>query len=83
MPRLEERMERISRATKEKLPPDVVDVMARATEQLRRSGLAERVVGVGDRAPDFALADGSENEHRLSARLARGPVVLTFYRGRW
>jgi len=35
------------------------------------------------RAPDFTLADERGNAITLSAELARGPVLLVFYRGHW
>ena len=37
----------------------------------------------GSVAPDFALLDGEGGRHRLSETLARGPVMLLFYRGHW
>lgn len=40
-------------------------------------------LGVGQRAPDFALPDIDGGTVRLSDLLANGPVVLTFYRGAW
>ncbi|MFH2008828.1 MAG: hypothetical protein ABI333_19730 [bacterium] len=33
--------------------------------------------------PDFALPDQDGRQHRLSELLAKGPVVLVFYRGYW
>lgn len=57
--------------------------MARAGEELRDSGVADRVVKVGDKAPDFSLRNTLETEISLSALLANGPVVLSFFRGRW
>ena len=44
---------------------------------------AGAALGVGDRAPDFALADATGETVRLGALLLDGPVVLTFYRGAW
>jgi peroxiredoxin len=38
---------------------------------------------VGDKAPDFALPNGDGKLVRLSDYIARGPVVLVFYRGFW
>jgi peroxiredoxin len=38
---------------------------------------------VGDKAPDFALPNGDGRLVKLSDYLARGPVVLVFYRGFW
>ncbi len=34
---------------------------------------------VGDRAPEFTLADANGTSHSLAAALATGPVVLIFY----
>ena len=39
----------------------------------------ERSLGVGDRAPDFALPDQDRNTVALQELLAKGPVVLFFY----
>ena len=44
---------------------------------------AGRALGVGETAPDFALPNAAGRDVRLSDLLARGPVVLTFYRGAW
>jgi peroxiredoxin len=44
---------------------------------------AGTALAVGDAAPGFALPDAMGRETRLSDLLARGPVVLTFYRGSW
>jgi len=52
-------------------------------EDLRATGIAGRVVRVGQRAPDFELADTCGDRVSLDALTARGPVILTFYRGRW
>ena len=64
-------------------PADAIAVMHRATEELRRSGTLERVPKVGDRAPDFALENTKSEVVRSDALLAKGAVVLSFYRGRW
>jgi len=64
-------------------PPDVVATMGRAAEELIRSGILERVARVGSPAPDFTLPNAVGREVRLSAVTARGPAVVTFYRGAW
>jgi cytochrome oxidase Cu insertion factor (SCO1/SenC/PrrC family) len=33
--------------------------------------------------PDFTLPDETGQRHHLAALLARGPVVIVFYRGFW
>ena len=63
--------------------PDVVANMHRAVDELRRSGAADRVLEIGDKMPDFALPNANEQIVESKALLAKGPLVLTFYRGRW
>jgi peroxiredoxin len=57
--------------------------MHRAVDELRTSGAADRVLKVGDKPPDFILPDAAEQPMDSRALLARGPLVVTFYRGRW
>lgn len=64
-------------------PPDVVAAMGRAAEELIRSGILQRATQTGSPAPDFVLPNAVGREVRLSAVTARGPAVVTFYRGAW
>jgi hypothetical protein len=66
-----------------RLDAEDVATMAQATEALVRSGIAERTKKIGDRAPDFTLPNTSGELVHLAELLARGPVVVTFYRGVW
>lgn len=52
-------------------------------EDLRATGITDRVLRVGDTAPAFELAATDGSMIRLASLVARGPVILTFYRGRW
>ncbi len=52
-------------------------------EEVAQSGVLESALKVGDKAPDFTLPDATGNDVPLSALLAEGPVVLTWYRGGW
>ena len=62
---------------------DVLELMDITTADLVASGIAERATGVGDTAPGFTLPDATGDDVHLADLLARGPVVLTFYRGGW
>lgn len=64
-------------------PADVVATMHRAVDELRASGAADRILKVGDTAPDFVLPNAAEQPIDSRALLAKGPLVATFYRGRW
>jgi hypothetical protein len=60
-----------------------IEIMHRATEELRRSGLAERALNVGDLAPAFELDNQDGQLVRSADLLAHGTLVITFFRGHW
>jgi hypothetical protein len=64
-------------------PPDIVALMHRAVDELRASGAPARVLRPGAAAPRFALPDAEERMVDSTGLLARGPLIVTFYRGRW
>jgi hypothetical protein len=64
-----------------KRPPEIVAIVRRGIDYARESGAAG--LRVGERAPDFILPNQRGETVRLSDRLSRGPVVLSFYRGVW
>ena len=80
---LEERLASIREGAKRRIPPDQAAIMVRATENLRRSGILERVPKIGDRLPEFALKNVFGEEVRSADLLNRGPLVLTVFRGSW
>lgn len=64
-------------------PAPVHAVMHRATAELIASGQAERALKAGDVAPAFELPDAEGNLVSSAELLARGPLVISFYRGVW
>ena len=52
-------------------------------ERVRAAGTLDAALKVGQLAPDFTLPDAFGNPVSVSALLARGPVVISFYRGEW
>jgi hypothetical protein len=64
-------------------PPEVIARMHRAVEELRSSGAVAKALKVGDKAPHFVLPNAAEQPVDSRALFARGPLVVTFYRGRW
>ncbi|WP_085316116.1 peroxiredoxin-like family protein [Derxia lacustris] len=65
------------------VPPEVHAVMERATAELIASGLAAQAIKAGQTAPAFTLTDAEGRTVTSAGLLARGPLVLTFYRGVW
>lgn len=76
---LEEFREKSARSA----PPDRIRAYEQGIEEVRKSGVLETALKVGDRAPDFELPDASGKKVKLSELIARGPVVVTWYRGGW
>lgn len=66
-----------------KAPPEIRTLMERADLALAASGITDRALKGGDAAPEFALADARGGMVRLSEASAKGPIVLSFYRGGW
>jgi peroxiredoxin len=64
-------------------PPDVIATLGAEIEKLAASGIVRGALKSGAEAPSFSLPDTHENIVTLSSLLAKGPVVVTFYRGGW
>jgi peroxiredoxin len=66
-----------------RVPAGLREAMERADMELAASGILERSLKAGDKAPDFRLPDARGGFVRLNDLLAKGPIVLSFYRGGW
>ncbi|MEM6915745.1 MAG: peroxiredoxin-like family protein [Verrucomicrobiota bacterium] len=64
-------------------PPEKIAAYAEGIEAVVRAKTVEGALQVGDDAPDFVLPNVRGEDTRLSDQLAKGPVVLTWYRGGW
>ena len=65
------------------VPYSVIETMHRATAELVASGAAARALKAGDKAPAFTLSDPDGRPVSSADLLARGPLVVSFYRGVW
>lgn len=84
MPRtLQERLDAIRAGFADRAPAEAREVVHRTTQELIDSGLAEAAIGEGDTAPPFELPDSRGEPVDSSELLARGPLVLSFFRGDW
>ena len=80
---LQDKLNEYKKSFLDKAPPEAVQVMQRATEDLKNSGILDKVLKVGESAPEFSLSDENGNLVELKGLLAKGPVVISFYRGQW
>jgi peroxiredoxin len=62
---------------------EALDTMHRATAELIASGQAQRAKKAGDTAPEFTLRDPDGKPVSSRDLLAKGPLVVSFYRGVW
>ncbi|QHN03168.1 redoxin domain-containing protein [Granulicella sp. WH15] len=81
---LQDRLDAITTRTRALVQADRLAVSEQATADLFASGIEDRILSAGSPAPSFALTDASTGQTvRSSDLLALGPLVLSFFRGRW
>ena len=80
---LREILDRTRAAGEAKRPPQIVAQMHRAVNELRASGILEGVVKAGDVMPSFRLPGQNGRTIDSCDLLAKGPLVVSFYRGKW
>jgi len=73
----------LSTNLKAQLPPDVLEVVGAAMEQLIASGIENEALGVGATASNFGLINALDENITLYEACDKGPVILKFYRGNW
>jgi peroxiredoxin len=61
----------------------MLDIMHRSTDQLIAGAQAQRARKAGDVAPEFTLKDSDGKPMSSRDLLAKGPLVVSFYRGVW
>ncbi len=72
------------RALMEKYVPEETQALnRRAVEEIRASGLAERILPVGAAPPQFELPDQGGKLISSAALSGKGPLIILFLRGRW
>ncbi|MHB1784989.1 MAG: peroxiredoxin-like family protein [Acidimicrobiales bacterium] len=83
MSSLAEQLKAQNDANRSRIPAETLSVMDAATAEVADSGLAASSLAVGARAPEFTLPGVTGEKVSLAGLLAKGPVVLAFYRGGW
>lgn len=80
---LQEKLDARRAGAKDRFPVAQLAIMRRATKDLRRSGIVDRALKAGDKAPEWQLHDARGNAVRSRDLLKNGPLVLIFFRGVW
>ncbi len=66
-----------------RIPPDALVLMQKATENLKQSDIMNGVLKKGDHIPDINLPSIEGEIIHSSMLLDKGPLVICFYRGVW
>ena len=61
----------------------IKSIMVKATEDLVNTQIAEKSLKIGDVVPNFTLNNASGKSVSFKSLLAKGQVVISFYRGGW
>jgi hypothetical protein len=64
-------------------PREVIETMHRATVELKATGIEERALKVGDRAPIFNLFNQNHVQVSSDDLLHDGTLIVSFFRGHW
>ncbi|MEE8301697.1 MAG: hypothetical protein V3S24_04590 [Candidatus Tectomicrobia bacterium] len=80
---LQQQLDEVRAKSGGRIPADKRAIMEQATEELRQSGMANRSLDIGDTMPAFELSNATGTTVRSADLLARGPLVVNFYRGGW
>jgi peroxiredoxin len=81
---LQDQLDRITQNTRALVQPERLAVSEKATEDLFNTGIEDRILKAGSKAPSFTLEDALTHKPVNSADLlALGPLVVNFFRGRW
>lgn len=80
---LTEKLAATRAASAARVPSDKRAIMARATTDLRASGILKKVLAVGQSMPAFTAPN--HDGRKISSRdlLNHGPLVISFFRGAW
>jgi len=65
------------------VPPETQAIHTRAVAELKERNLAQNILSVGAKAPQFELQDHNGKIVSSADLLAKGRLVLCFIRGRW
>ncbi len=80
---LKDRIAEFTAGMEKQAPPEVLATLGAELKKLADSGVVRGALKVGATAPDFSLPDAQGGTLGLSSLLAKGPAVVTFYRGGW
>ena len=88
MAKLQERLDEFKKSFESGAPPynaphEAIETMHRATAELKATGIEQRALKVGDRAPSFTLFNQDHVQVASSRPPPQRALVVSFFRGHW
>ena len=80
---LKEKLDEIRSGGMKMIPADKRAIMHKATEDLRASGIVDKVIKVGSPLPAFELTNMRGAIIASRDLVGRGAIVLSVFRGHW
>jgi peroxiredoxin len=80
---LSQQLEEYIAGWKQRVPADRQAAMERHIAHLAETGIGKNARQVGDQAPEIILPDVHGKAFDVATLLAKGPVIVNFYRGGW
>lgn len=80
---IEVELDAYAEASKSQVPPKLLEAGRLGTDELKKTGIVEKALKVGQKMPSFILPDASGRPVSSDSLLAKGSLVLVFYRGAW
>jgi len=80
---LQENLDKLKEKIEGRMPSEYVDIMHGATKELIDSGIGDRILKAGDKAPLFELPNQDGQLISSEKLLQSSPLAITFYRGIW
>ncbi len=76
-------LQTLKRRAEQATPAAEKSVFSRSLSRLLQSGILDRVIAAGSPMPSFELLDCRQRSVSSDSLLGNGPLVITFYRGKW
>ncbi|MHB1022021.1 MAG: peroxiredoxin-like family protein [Acidobacteriaceae bacterium] len=83
VPTLQDQLDTITANTRKLVQPERLAISEKAIAELFATGIEDRTLQVGAKAPEFALPNANGKLVRSTDLLALAPLVISFFRGRW
>ncbi|MFH2112899.1 MAG: peroxiredoxin-like family protein [Spirochaetota bacterium] len=83
IPSLNAQLEEVTRQMASQVPPEALQMLGEFMKDLKESGMVADAVSIGSAIPHFELPNATGEYVSSMELLAKGPMVIAFYRGAW